>query len=170
MDESQDLVAIAQRRQNRLFLMFIIAVCILVTLYVNLIMGIDVVYTHFFYIPIILAGIWYHRKAVYLAIFLGMAHVSIGFYLAGYIVPSTLMRAAIFIVVAFVVGYLSEKRDKLYDSVRLLLESTDECIVGVDAQDRCTFINRSALKMLGYSLDEFKGKNMHDLKIGRAHV
>jgi PAS domain S-box-containing protein len=163
MDESQDLVAIAQRRQNRIFLLFIIAVCILVTLYVNLVMGIDVVYTHLFYIPIILAGIWYHRKAVYLAIFLGLAHISIGYYLVGHLVPGTFIRAAIFIVVALVVGYLSEKRDKLYKSIKQLLESTDEGIVGVDAGDYCTFINRSALKILGYSLDEFKGKNMHDI-------
>jgi PAS domain S-box-containing protein len=163
MNESQDLVAIAQRRQNRIFLLFIIAICILVTLYVNVVMGIDVVYTHLFYIPIILAGIWYHRKAIYLAIFLGLAHISIGYYLAGYIVPSTLVRAAIFIIVAFVVGYLSEKRDKLYSNVRLLLESTDEGIVGVDVEDRCTFINKSALKTLGYSLNEVKGHNMHDL-------
>jgi len=163
MDESQDLVAIAQRRQNRILLLLIIAVCILVTLYVNVVIGTEVVYTHLFYIPIILAGIWYHRKAVYLAIFLGLAHISIGFYLAGYIVPSTLVRGAIFIIVAFVVGYLSERRDTLYKNVRLLLESTDEGIVGVDAGDRCTFINPSALKMLGYSLGEIKGKNMHDL-------
>ncbi|HTX44371.1 MAG TPA: PAS domain-containing sensor histidine kinase, partial [Methanocella sp.] len=47
--------------------------------------------------------------------------------------------------------------------VRLLLESTDEGIVGVDEQDRCTFINRSARRMLGYSPGEIKGKNMHDL-------
>jgi PAS domain S-box-containing protein len=163
MDESQDLLAVAQRRQNRIFLLFVVVVCILVTLYVNVIMGTDVVYTHLFYIPIILAGIWYYRKAVYLALFLGLAHISIGIYLTGNIVPSTLVRAAIFIVVAFVVGYLSEKRDMLYNNVRLLLESTDEGIVGVDEQDRCTFINKSALKMLGFSLNEIKGKNMHDM-------
>jgi PAS domain S-box-containing protein len=163
MQEAKNLVALAQYRKNRILLLAVIAACILVTLYVNVIMGIDVVYTHLYYIPIILAGIWYHRKAVYLALFLGFGHISIGYYLAGYIVPSTIVRAAIFIIVAFVVGYLSERRDKLYENVRLLMESTDEGIMGVDSHDRCTFMNSSALKMLGYTLKGVKGNNMHDL-------
>ncbi len=162
MDVSQDIVSIAQRRQNRIFLLVVIAGCIIVTIYVNLVMGTEVVYTHLFYIPIILAGVWYHRKAVYLAIFLGLAHIMIGYLDAGYLVPSTLIRTGIFIVVALVVGYLSEKRDKLYKDVRLLMESTDEGIVGVDAGNRCTFINRSALRMLGYTFSEVRGQNMHD--------
>lgn len=125
--------------------------------------GTDVVYTHLFYIPIILAGIWYYRKAVYLALFLGLAHISIGYIDAGRIVPDTFVRAIIFVTVAFVVGYLSENKDRLYHSIRMLLESTDEGIYGVDAQGRCTFINRSAARMLGYSMKEIRGKNVHDL-------
>jgi PAS domain S-box-containing protein len=69
----------------------------------------------------------------------------------------------IFVAVALVVGMLSENKDRLYDSVRLLLESTDEGIYGVDAKGRCTFINRSALRMLGYSRNEILGKDTHDL-------
>ncbi len=163
MEESQDLIAIARSRQNRDLLLAVITICILATLYVNVVMGTEVVYTHLYYIPIILAGIWYYRKAVYLAIFLGLAHVSIGYYLAGHLVPDTLVRAAIFIIVALVVGYLSEKRDVLYKNMRMLLESTDEGIVGVDGEDRCTFVNRSALRMLGFPAVEVKGKNLHDL-------
>jgi hypothetical protein len=121
MDESRDLLAIARWRQNQALLLFVIAVCILATLYVNVVMGTEVVYTHLFYIPIILAGVWYHRKAVYLALFLGLAHVAIGLYLNGHFVQSTLVRALIFIVVAFVVGYLSERRDTLLKNVRMLL-------------------------------------------------
>ncbi|AFD00745.1 putative PAS sensor signal transduction histidine kinase [Methanocella conradii HZ254] len=160
---AQSISTFRQGAQNKALLAFIILACIVITLYVNAVMGIDVVYTHLFYIPIILAGVWYHRKAVFIALFLGLSHVAIGYYLAGRIIPDTFIRAGIFIIVALVVGYLSEKRDKLYDSVRLLLESTDEGIYGVDGQGRCTLINRSALKMLGYSMEEVIGKNVHDL-------
>jgi PAS domain S-box-containing protein len=160
MDEFDTL---RQSPKAKALLAFIIAICIVITLYVNIILGVGVVYTHFYYIPIILAGIWYHRKAVLLALFLGLSHVAIGYYLAGHIIPDTFVRAGVFIIVAFVVGYLSEKRENLYDSLRLLLESTDEGIFGVDGQGRCTFINRSALRMLGYTTEEVAGKNMHDL-------
>ncbi len=46
---------------------------------------------------------------------------------------------------------------------RLLLESTDQGIFGVDLRGCCTFVNRSAAKMLGYEPEELVGKRMHDL-------
>ncbi len=47
---------------------------------------------------------------------------------------------------------------------RLLLESVAEGIYGVDTQGRCTFINPSALKMLGYSHEsEFIGQPVHSM-------
>jgi PAS domain S-box-containing protein len=144
-------------------LVLIIFICIAVTLYVNLVMGTDVVYTHLYYIPVILVGLWYYRKAVYLAVFLGVAHIFIAFINAGHIVPDTFIRAGIFLVVAFVVGYLSEYKDQYYNGIRMLLESTDEGIYGVDTKGRNTFINKAALQMLGYSQDEVIGKNIQDL-------
>ncbi len=161
--DRQDVLTLIKLKFNNILLLLFIAGCIAVTLYVNLIMGIDVVYTHLFYIPIILAGVLYYRKAVFLALFLGLAHVAIGYYIDGYIVLSTLLRAAIFVLIAYVIGYLAENKDRLYDDVRRLLESTDEGIYGVDDRGRCTFINRSALRILGYSRGEVLGRNMHAL-------
>ena len=44
-----------------------------------------------------------------------------------------------------------------------LLDSAGEGIWGVDLQGRCTFVNRAALRMLGFSLDELMGKVMHEM-------
>jgi two-component system sensor histidine kinase/response regulator len=47
---------------------------------------------------------------------------------------------------------------------RLLLDSTAEGIYGLDLQGQCTFSNRAALRLLGYSdISELLGRNMHDL-------
>lgn len=43
---------------------------------------------------------------------------------------------------------------------RLLLESAGEGIIGLDGAGICTFVNRSALAMLGYAEDEVLGQNM----------
>jgi hypothetical protein len=59
---------------NRFILLVIILASIVLTLYVNVILGINAVYTHFYYVPIILAGVWYHRKAIYLAVFLVLTY------------------------------------------------------------------------------------------------
>lgn len=54
-------------------------------------------------------------------------------------------------------------RSQLANQIRLLLESTDEGIYGIDLQGRCTFINKAAAEMLGYKSDEVLGINMHKL-------
>lgn len=44
-----------------------------------------------------------------------------------------------------------------------LLDSAGEGIWGVDLEGRCTFVNRAALAMLGYTSDELVGQIMHDM-------
>ncbi|MGR9087757.1 MAG: EAL domain-containing protein [Gammaproteobacteria bacterium] len=44
---------------------------------------------------------------------------------------------------------------------RLLLESAGEGILGIDAEGRCTFVNRAALSMLGYDQEELMGQDTH---------
>ena len=44
---------------------------------------------------------------------------------------------------------------------RLLLESVGEGILGLDAEGRCTFVNRAALAMLGYTRKELLGQDTH---------
>jgi PAS domain S-box-containing protein len=49
------------------------------------------------------------------------------------------------------------------ENYRLLLESTDQGIYGLDLDGNCTFINDAAAGMLGYRQDEVFGRNMHEL-------
>jgi PAS domain S-box-containing protein len=50
------------------------------------------------------------------------------------------------------------------EQVRLLMDATEEGIYGVDGDGRCTFINRAALRMLGYARPEdLLGRNLHEL-------
>lgn len=53
--------------------------------------------------------------------------------------------------------------ERLNKQVHLLLESTGEGIFGVDPDMHCTFVNRAAADMLGYTTDEVLGKDMHNL-------
>jgi PAS domain-containing protein len=45
----------------------------------------------------------------------------------------------------------------------LLLESTSEGIIGVDNELRCTFVNRAAASLLGYTQRELTGRDIHKL-------
>lgn len=56
-----------------------------------------------------------------------------------------------------------EKLDELHKELRLLLESTGEGIYGIDVSGCCTFANSAVARMLGYTVDEFFGRNIHNL-------
>ena len=47
---------------------------------------------------------------------------------------------------------------------RMLLDSSAQCIYGVDSQGRCTFVNPAFLRLMGYgSAEEVIGRNLHAL-------
>ncbi len=55
------------------------------------------------------------------------------------------------------------EKERLTNHLRLLLDATDEGIYGIDLQGRCTFINRAAARMIGYTPVNVIGKRMHAL-------
>jgi len=56
-----------------------------------------------------------------------------------------------------------EERMKLAGRIRLLLDSTDEGIYGIDLEGKCIFVNKAASGMVGYTPEELLGKNMHEV-------
>ena len=56
-----------------------------------------------------------------------------------------------------------ENASLAHGKLQLLLESTGEGIYGVDLAGRCTFVNRAAARLLGYTRDELLGGHMHEL-------
>ncbi len=59
--------------------------------------------------------------------------------------------------------WTSETFDSSRPPWQALLDSAGEGIWGVDLQGACTFVNRAAQHMLGFSPEELLGKNMHDM-------
>lgn len=56
------------------------------------------------------------------------------------------------------------------ESLQLLMDSAAEGLYGVDTQGNCTFVNRSALEMLGYEREsDLVGRNVHEL-IHHSHA
>lgn len=49
------------------------------------------------------------------------------------------------------------------DKLMLLMESTSDGVYGIDLAGHCTFINPAGAAMLGYSVDQVLGQNMHRL-------
>ncbi|MGA2400418.1 MAG: PAS domain S-box protein [Syntrophobacteraceae bacterium] len=52
---------------------------------------------------------------------------------------------------------------RLYRQNQLVLDATEEAIIGLDLTGKITFVNRSAAQMLGYSVEELIGEGLHEL-------
>lgn len=81
--------------------------CVLLTLYINLYQKQDLVYTHLYYVPIILAGIWYQFSSLYLAVGMGLFHIAINYAVFDSITPSSVYRAILFMMTACIISYIS---------------------------------------------------------------
>jgi len=92
----------------------LVAVCVALEVLIHAYLNIAVAFTHIFYLPIVIAGIWYYKKAVVIALLLGAMHIAVEYFTMGFVFePAALVRAAMFVVVAFVIGSLSESKDLL---------------------------------------------------------
>ena len=154
-----------KRRDHRLFILsFASFACVILALYFASI-GTTIVYTHLFYIPLILAGMWYKKKAVYLALLLGAAHIFMTlFFIYPFPLMETSERAVMFVVVSYAIGFVSDKwakgEEKLKETKDYLddiIKSSADAIVVVDTDGTVRSWNKAAEDYMGYAADEVIG-------------
>jgi signal transduction histidine kinase len=101
------------RRVRIAVLLLLVVFCLGLILYFRIVLGTAIVSTHLAYLPIALGGLWFGRRAVWVAAFMGLAVVSSGL-LA--ITPESpwpdLLRAFCFVVLAACVGIVSDRAAK----------------------------------------------------------
>jgi hypothetical protein len=91
------------------FVLLLVASACLLTYYFHVVLETEEVFTHFFYIPIILAALWWKRKGLFVALFLAVFLISSSFFLrAEEVTANDYLRAGMFIVISFIVGQLRE--------------------------------------------------------------
>ena len=114
------------------------------TYYFHAVLNTGTVFTHFFYIPIILASLWWRRKGLVVAIFLAalilFSHV---FVREVVVTANDYLRVLMFIVIAFVVATLSEWIAKAQDALR---RSSEELELKVEERTKDLAKEREALK------------------------
>jgi len=97
----------------------LLAACSFLLYYFHHVLGIGTGFTHFFYIPIILASLWWQRKGLGVALFLALSllfsHCSFQ-YSIGY--SNDYFRALMLVVIGFIASEVSEKIVKNEESLR----------------------------------------------------
>ena len=64
---------------KKLVILISFLLCLLVGLYIHIYLKQDIIYTHLFYIPIILTAFWYGIKSLYLALLVGLLHIGLNY-------------------------------------------------------------------------------------------
>jgi len=116
----ETLAVISSRNpgMRTVFMAVLMVGAVFMTYYSHAVRGVDVIFTHLFYVPIVFGAIWWQKKGIGIAAFLGIyllfSHVV---FLKGIPIFDDILRAVMFVAIASVVAILSEgiaKVEKLY--------------------------------------------------------
>jgi len=134
--------------------------------------GITIVFTHFFYLPIILAAYWYRKRGVFYVVCLS------AFYLAAvylFLQPgltelvASIFRVAVFMGISIFIAYLSQivyrervELERSETKFRNIWENVESGIILMDRQSHTIVdANPMALNMTGFSREEMIGQVCH---------
>jgi signal transduction histidine kinase len=133
-------------------------------LVVHYYLGISVVYTHFYYLIIVVAGLWYGRRAIWIALFFGGLHIIVTDYITGAISSDALVRAVMFCIVAFVVGTVAEQlrcyHDRLFKQNQQLQALNDS----LQETNQRLELSRISFETANRKLNLLSGITRHDIR------
>ncbi len=140
-------------------MIILLAITFSLTYYCHAVLRIGVLFTHFFYIPIIMASLWWKGKGLIVAIFLaGMLILSDVFLKVS--IYDDLIRGSMFIVIGSIVGVLSEtiveRTNELRESeakYRTMFDCPSDAIMLLDEKGFLD-CNNATLRIFGFSNKE----------------
>jgi signal transduction histidine kinase len=115
-------------------LILLICLGILIQVDIHIDTNISAAYTQFFFIIIVLAGLWYQRKAIWIALFFGTLYLSLELIPPSFITLDSIFRVLMFCIVAIIVGCMTERMEQLrhvlHDSNTKLVQSHNALKLG----------------------------------------
>ena len=110
----------AEKQKEKISLMIaLLAACCFLLYYFHHVLEISTGFTHFFYVPIILASLWWQRKGLGVTLFLALLLLFTHYFLRDSIgAGNDYFRAFMFVFVGFVAALVSERIVKKDESLR----------------------------------------------------
>jgi len=97
----------------------LVAVCCFLTYYFNMVLAVDILFSHLFYLPTVLACIWWKRRGLIVAVFLAAQLVLWHSVSRGEVpIADDFVRGAVLVAVALVVAMLSERIAKTEETLQ----------------------------------------------------
>lgn len=125
--------------KDSIIVVFLI-ISIILNYYCHFILKIEILYSHFFYIPIILASLWWHRKGFIIAIVIGIIYLSFHFYapfsnLSWYYM-NHIIRVLLLCIVSIVIGEISYRRIKAENEIKKNARELEKALASLKELDR----------------------------------
>ena len=163
-------------RQRVVILMALLAISVFLAYYFHAVLMLGTVFSHFFYIPIILTALWWEKRSILVALFLGgLVIVGTLFFSPELLTLNDYARVLVFVAIAFVVASLSEqlkRREqevkKQRDLMQRYLDVTGVLFVVINPDHTIRLINRHGCEMLGYREEELLGRDWFETLVPEA--
>jgi signal transduction histidine kinase len=127
-------------------------------------LGITIVYTQFFYLIIVIAGLWYGRKAIWVALLFGSLHIGVTFILTGGISPDAIIRSLMLLIVAFVMGTIVEQMRCYYDQITVQNRELSDANSKMHSLNTQLAESHEAFRIANKKLNLLSSITRHDIK------
>ena len=130
---------------------------------IHYLLRISIVYTQFFYLIIVIAGLWYGRRAVWVALLFSLLHVSVSWQLTGALPLDALMRSLMMLIVAFVVGTIVEQMQHSTDRVSQQNRELSAANTRMQSLNAQLEESRAAVQLANNKLNTLSSITRHDI-------
>lgn len=163
---------IAEKEKYKILLISILlAGCVALVYYFHAVIHTETLFTHLYYIPIVLSALWWKRKALAVAVFssalLICSHL---FYLGVWGIASDCFRALMFIVINIIVSGLSEKIAKMQEEMEKeknfsenIIDALPGSLLVLDKDLRIRKANRTFCEKLQKEPDKVIGESLYNI-------
>jgi signal transduction histidine kinase len=126
----------------------LVAIGISLEIVVHYVYNISTVYTHFYYLIVVVAGLWYGKKAIAIALFFGSLHIVISWLLVGSFPLDAIIRALMLLIVAIVISTVVEQMNRYHDQVRVQNRELKEINTQLGASQKASLAANKKLNLL----------------------
>jgi len=156
------IVETMKKHVKMIVILSFIAACCVMTLYFHAIIKYSMVFSHLFYIPIILASLWWQKRGLVVPIFLAfILLVSHIIFRSQVMIFDDVFRALIFITIGFVFAVMSEQITEKNEALAVILEGSPIPAFIIDPTHRITHWNRALEEMSGMNASKMLGTQEH---------
>ena len=141
----------------------VLLLLIFLSFYVNLFLGFDTVYTHFYYVFIIIIGIWFQEYIVHSAILLGILHIAINYSINSTFLFNSILRTIILVIVALLFYRSRNGVENYREILERTVKDASDGVVLINKDKKIININNSAENILGKPLDQLIGKDIYEV-------